>query len=76
MCFLNELKNKLAILKKMGLSVSNAVKFFYRKVVTQRGLPFELEVPNEKTMKAIRSSRSGKGRSFSTAEELFMDLGI
>jgi DNA-damage-inducible protein J len=65
-----------SILKKMGLSVSNSVELFYRQVVAQRGLPFELQVPNEKTMKAIRNSRSGKGRRFSTAKELFEDLGI
>ena len=33
-------------------------------------------VPNNKTMKAIRNSRAGKGRRFSTAEALFKDLGI
>jgi hypothetical protein len=36
----------------------------------------EPAVPNKKTMKAIRSTRAGEGRSFSTAEELFKDLGI
>jgi len=65
-----------SILKEIGLSVSNSVELFYRQVVAQRGLPFELQVPNEKTMRAIRNSRAGKGRSFSTAEELFKDLGI
>jgi phosphoglycerate dehydrogenase-like enzyme len=39
-------------------------------------LQMELQTPNKKTMKAIRASRSGKGRSFSTAEELLKDLGI
>ena len=65
-----------SILKEMGLSVSNSVELFYRQVVAQRGLPFELHVPNEKTMKAIWNSRSGKGRSFLTTEELFKDLGL
>jgi len=65
-----------SILKELGLSVSNSVELFYRQVVAQRGLPFELQVPNEKTMRAIRNSRAGKGRRFSTAEELFKDLGI
>jgi hypothetical protein len=32
----------------------------------QQGLPFELHVPNKKTMKAIWNSRAGKGKSFST----------
>ena len=62
-----------SILKEMGLSVSNSVELFYRQVVAQRGLPFELQVPNEKTMKAIRSSRAGKGRRFSSVEELFKE---
>ncbi len=64
------------ILKEIGLSVSNSVELFYRQVVAQRGLPFELHVPNQKTIKAIRNSRSGKGRRFSTTKELFEDLGI
>ncbi len=72
----NELKNKIALLKKMGLSVSNAIELFCRQVLSQRGLSMEFQMPNKKTMKAIRSSRAGKGRSFSTAEELLKDLGI
>jgi len=65
-----------AILKKMGLSVSNSVELFYRQVVAQKGLPFDLQVPNEKTMEAIRNSRSGKGKRFSSSKELFKDLKI
>ena len=44
------------------------------KTATARSL-IDPAVPNEKTMKAIRSSRAGKGRSFPTAEELFKDFG-
>lgn len=65
-----------AILNELGLSVSNSIELFYRQVVAQRGLPFELLVPNERTMKAVRSSRAGKGKGFLTSEELFKDLGI
>jgi DNA-damage-inducible protein J len=69
-------KEAESILKELGLSISNSVELFYRQVVAHRGLPFELQVPNKKTMKAIRNSRTGKGLSFSSAEELFKDLGI
>ena len=64
------------ILKDLGLSVSNAYELFYRQVIANRGLPFELKVPNEKTMKAIENSRQGKGKKFATTDELFDDLGI
>ena len=65
-----------SILKEIGLSVSNSVELFYRQVVAQGGLPFDLQVPSKKTMKAIRNSRAGKGKRFSTSRELFKDLGI
>ena len=64
------------ILKRLGLSVSKSFELFYRQVIVQRGLPFELHIPNEKTMKAIENSRDGKGQRFSSAQELFDDLGI
>ena len=63
-----------AILKRLGLSVSKSFELFYRQVIVQRGLPFELHIPNEKTMKAIENSRKGKGQRFSSAQELFDDL--
>lgn len=69
-------KEAEAILKELGLSVSNAYELFYRQVIINRGLPFELKVPDEKTMKAIENSRQGKGKKFSSEEELFEDLGI
>ncbi|MBW1792379.1 MAG: type II toxin-antitoxin system RelB/DinJ family antitoxin, partial [Deltaproteobacteria bacterium] len=50
----------------MGLSVSKSFELFYRQVIAQRGLPFELQVPNEKTMKAIENSRQGRGKRFNT----------
>ena len=72
-----ELKKQAeAILQELGLSVSKSIDLFYRQVIAQRGLPFELHVPNEKTRKAIEDSRQGKGKRFYTAQELFDDLGI
>ncbi len=35
-----------------------------------------LDLDNEKTMKAIEDSRQGKGKTFSSTEDLFDDLGI
>ncbi len=64
------------ILNELGLSVSGSFELFYRQVIAQRGLPFELRVPNKKTMKSIENSRQGKGKRFSTTEELYNDLGI
>ena len=64
------------ILRELGLSVSKSFELFYRQVIAQRGLPFDIQIPNEKTMKAIENSRRGRGKTFSTPQELFDDLGI
>lgn len=69
-------KEAEAILKALGLSVSKSFELYYRQIIAQRGLPFELQIPNEKTMKAIENARQSKGKTFSSAEELFDDLGI
>ena len=64
------------ILKQLGLSVSKSFELYYRQIIAHRGLPFELQIPNEKTMQAIDNSRRGKGKVFPSTEDLFDDLGI
>jgi len=69
-------KEAEAILNDLGLSVSKSFELYYRQIIAHRGLPFELQIPNKKTMKAIENSRLGTGKSFSSAKELYDDLGI
>ncbi|MCP4626879.1 MAG: type II toxin-antitoxin system RelB/DinJ family antitoxin [bacterium] len=69
-------KEAEAILKDLGLSVSKSFELYYRQIIAHRGLPFELRIPTMKTMKAIENSRQGQGESFSSAKELYDDLGI
>ncbi len=52
-------KQAEAILKELGLSVSKSFELFCRKIIAQHGLPFELHVPNEKTMKLRTPGRVG-----------------
>ena len=69
-------KEAEAILKELGLSVSKSFELYYRQNIAHRELPFELQIPNKKTTKATENSRQGKGKAFSSAEDLFKDLGI
>ena len=43
----------------LGLTPTQAVTLFYRQVGLQRGLPFELKVPNEETLQAVEDTRAG-----------------
>jgi len=69
-----ELKSEAeAILKEVGLSSSEAMRLFLHQIVSQRGLPFEVKIPNAETIEAIESIQAGKGLKVDSIEELFDD---
>jgi DNA-damage-inducible protein J len=66
-----------AALNAMGLSVSDAVRLFLRRVVAEQRFPLELEVPNAKTRAAVAEAEeivTARRARFTTADELFADL--
>lgn len=65
------------ILNQLGLSTTEAIRIFFQQVKLQRGLPFEMKLPNETTHQAIIETKAGqKLKEFDTTEELFEDLDI
>jgi DNA-damage-inducible protein J len=74
----NEVKAQATeALEAMGLSVSDAVRLFLKRVVAEQAFPLELKVPNAETRAAMEESsamiRSHRAR-YATAQELFNDL--
>lgn len=64
-------------LSAMGLSVSDAVRLFLRRVVIDQAFPLELKVPNSETRAAMEESRAmmaTRRARFASADELFADL--
>jgi DNA-damage-inducible protein J len=64
-------------LAAVGMSVSDAVRLFLRRVVTDQAFPLELKVPNAETRAAMAESRSmmaARRTRFATADALFDDL--
>ena len=49
-----------AILKRIGLTSSEAITLFLTQVKLTKGLPFPLRVPNAETRRAIREARERK----------------
>jgi DNA-damage-inducible protein J len=65
------------ILSHLGLTASETVHLLYRQIKLQRGLPFEVRIPNELTARTLNSSKSGKGvKRFSTKKDFYADLGL
>lgn len=65
------------ILDELGLNTTEAIRIFFKQVKLQRGLPFEIKIPNETTNKTITEAKAGKNiKEFETADDLFEDLDI
>lgn len=63
-------KKAEAVLSQIGISPSEAINVFYRRIVTDKGIPFSLNVPNAETRKAIENIQSGKNlKKFDTYKE-------
>lgn len=46
------------VFSELGLSTSEAVTLFLRQVILRRGLPFDVRLPNEETLAALREDVS------------------
>jgi len=66
-----ELKDEAqAVLSRVGLNISDAIRLFLRQVVAARGLPFEVrEYPNATTQDAMLEARQAPAR-YDTAKDL------
>ena len=72
-----KVKQKAAkTLAAMGISVSDAVRMLLLRVAAEKSLPFDVKVPNAKTVKAMRAADKGEGKRFDSADALLKDLGI
>lgn len=45
--------NAEEILKNLGLTNSQAIGLFYKQIIFNQGLPFDLKIPNEETQEAM-----------------------
>ena len=63
------------IFKELGLTTTEAINLFYNQVRLRKGIPFKLEVPNEKTKQVLENTRKGKDLySYDNVDALFEDL--
>jgi DNA-damage-inducible protein J len=58
------------IYKHYGLSLSEAVNIFLAQSVFNRGLPFEVKIPNDETLEAMKDVATGANYEDVTLEEL------
>lgn len=65
----SSLKNEVeTIFHELGLTTSQAITLFLKKVKIEKGIPFELKIPNETTIKAMNEAKNLEGEICSLEE--------
>ena len=62
------------ILAEIGLSTSQAITIFLKGIKRERGIPFELKIPNEETLKAMREAKEGINMEKITLKEMIQEI--
>ena len=65
-------KRAEGVLKKLGMSPTEAIRLFYTQICLRGGLPFRVLVPNELTERTLEKSKRNKDvQSFDSLDEMF-----
>lgn len=63
-----------AVLKTIGLTLSDAFRLLLVRVAAEKALPFELLVPNAETVEAMQAVRRGEVVNVGNPENLLKSL--
>jgi DNA-damage-inducible protein J len=63
-----------AVLKSIGLTLSDAFRLLLVRVAAEKALPFDPLIPNEETIEAIKAARRGELVTAGNPENLLKSL--
>lgn len=70
-----ELKTDVeVILSQLGISTTQAITMFFEQVRMNKGIPFELKIPNDETVAAMEDIRANRDLEATTLEQLKENL--
>ncbi len=68
-------KKAQKIFSKLNISMSEAISLFLTQVSLNKGIPFEIKIPNELTEETLIKSKNGEElHSVSDTKDLFKEL--
>ena len=70
------LKNKAQIiLKKLNISMSEAISLYLSQITLHKGIPFEIKIPNNVTAKTLKDAENGRDlHKVDSVDALFQEL--
>jgi len=63
------------IFKQYGMGLSDAFNIFLSQSVMERGIPFQIKIPNQETAQVIQDARDGKNMSKISLNALKKEVG-
>ena len=70
----NVKKNAEEIFGEIGITTSQAINIFFKKVISERGIPFELKVPTKRLEHSIKEAMEQKTVKYNDINEMIKDL--
>lgn len=68
-------KDAQIILKKLHISMSEAISMYLSQITLHKGIPFEIKLPNELTAKTLKASENGSTLpKVDSVDTLFQEL--
>ena len=68
-------RNAQKILSTLNISMSEAISLYLTQITLNKGIPFEIKIPNKLTAKTLKDSINGKElHKVSDVDELFQEL--
>ena len=62
------------IFKQYGMGLSDAFNIFLSQSVMEKGIPFQIKIPNAETLQAIEETKAGVGLEEVSFEQLKDDM--
>ena len=67
--------NAQMILKKLNISMSEAISMYLSQITLHNGIPFEIKIPNEVTAKTLKDAEMGQNvHKVDSVDGLFKEL--
>ena len=53
-------KDVVSILSRLGVSTTQAITMYFEQIRMNKGLPFEVRIPNDETLQAMKEAEAGE----------------
>ena len=68
-------KKAQEIFEQYSMGLSDAFNIFLSQVVMEKGIPFQIKIPNDETAQVIKDAREGKNMTKVSLDELKKEVG-